>query len=111
LCVVKIKSQQYHSPAASTIVTVVPAHGLVTWFRGTALEPQPLDSGTAWSVDYRQVMVGFAMLFSSLVELPTTSMDPFYVHVNSFEVISAPWEDAYHRIHDTIWVALFSKLK
>lgn len=36
---------------------------------------------------------------------------PLHVHVNSFEVISAPWDHAYHRIHDTIWVPPFSKLK
>ncbi|HEY6421154.1 MAG TPA: multicopper oxidase domain-containing protein [Candidatus Binataceae bacterium] len=36
---------------------------------------------------------------------------PLHVHVNSFEVLGVPWDAAYRRMHDTIWVPPYSQLK
>lgn len=44
------------------------------------------------------------------IDNQSDGIHPFHVHVNSFEVISVPWDSAYHRIHDTIWVPPFSKI-
>lgn len=35
---------------------------------------------------------------------------PFHIHVNSFEVLGLPIDLNYRRIHDTIWLAPYSKL-
>jgi suppressor of ftsI len=45
------------------------------------------------------------------VDNQSDGIHPFHVHVNSFEVISVPWDSKYHRIQDTIWVPPFSKVK
>lgn len=36
---------------------------------------------------------------------------PFHIHVNSFEVIGIPSDPNYRRIHDTIWLPPFSRIK
>ncbi|MBV9224212.1 MAG: multicopper oxidase family protein [Acidobacteriaceae bacterium] len=45
------------------------------------------------------------------IDNQSDGIHPFHVHVNSFEVVSAPWDETYHRLHDTIWVPPFSKVK
>ena len=45
------------------------------------------------------------------IDNQSDGIHPFHVHVNSFEVVSVPWNSAYRRMHDTIWVPPFSKVK
>ena len=46
-----------------------------------------------------------------IIDNQSDGIHPFHVHVNSFEVVSVPWDKNYHRMHDTIWVPPFSKVK